>query len=133
MARSAGVGLALLGCFGLIALPGCGSDPGDGSDAEQIRAVLDNYHDATATHDAGLLCADVMAAPPSSSLEECTDIVSAAMRDPRSDLSRSDVLEPLGEPRVTGDTATLRVADGDQRYAAVFERGPSGWRLVLGH
>ena len=114
----------------LLAPAGCGS--GEGSDAEQILAVLDSYHVATATHDAGLLCADVMADPPSSSLEECTDVVSSEMRDPRSDLSRSDVLEPIAAPRVAGDTATLRVADDGVRSEVSFERGPSGWRLVLG-
>ena len=113
-----------------LALSACGSEPS--SDAEQILAVLDSYHVATATHDAGLLCADVMADPPSSSLEQCTDFVSSEMRDPRSDLSRSDVLEPIGAPRVAGDTATLRVADDGVRSEVSFERGPSGWRLVLG-
>ena len=118
----------LLAAGGLIA---CGSEPE--SDSEQILSVLDSYHVATATHDAALLCADVMANPPSNSLEECTDYVSGEMQDPRSDISRSDVLVPVGEPVIEGDLASLHVKDDDSRYIASFLRGPSGWRLVLTH
>ncbi len=81
-----------------LGLAACGPDPSSGTDEEQILKVLDNYHDGTATKDAALLCADVISSPPGGSLENCTDYVRAEMLDPRSDISRSDVLVPIGEP-----------------------------------
>ena len=112
-----------------LALAGCGEDPP--TDAEQIAEVLADYHAATASQNASLLCSDVALRTPGSSLEDCIEEVSIGFRAPASDFFRSDDLRPIGPPEIDGDRATQRVDDKGVRYDVTLINGPSGWRLVI--
>ena len=124
--RTVGLVAALL----LAGVAGCGTSEstGPGSNADQIIAVVDAYNATTADGDAQRFCEDVTALR-GSPVDDCVSLVEEAMAASDSDLGTAENVEVLGQPRIDGDSAELRVRDDGEVTTFSFSKEPAGWRL----
>jgi hypothetical protein len=112
---------------------GCGDAeppayPSDGSDEEQIRAVVEIANVAIANGDGDVLCRDVLPSNGRADSEQCGDELTAAMQDAPENWPDED-LEVHSVTVNDGAATAAGVVDGrEEEYEFVHQRGR--WRMV---
>ena len=126
--------LTWLGFAAVFVVAGCGdAEPPDypvnGSDEQQIRAVVEISNAAVENQDGRLLCSDVL--PPNgfddAEIERCGDEVSAAMEENPDDWAEIE----LSKVWVSGDGATATGTVGGKEGEFEFVRERGRWRMVV--
>lgn len=105
--------------------------PADGSDEEQISAVVDYWNTAAEDLDAAVLCEQVL--PPSirrgASTEECAGRIQVAMDEAPGNWENE--LTALSDVKVAGDSATASALQDEEESEYDFVRERERWWMVV--